>query len=170
MPILQQSTTYLERALEETWKMWQWLTNNSYITTKHDVPSHLKPSSYLGGLAINLCSCCEFVNNHTAIETKNNFPCGNTDKDELKEFYHYSLESGRRQIQLCPLKSLWPQGCEHSSSPYTMWQEAEDEKERKEAAQQIADAALRLLTELRASKAQPTPSTGSSSCAGGIAE
>jgi len=86
---------------------------------------------------LHRCPCCELVNEKHSLNA--DMTCSG-----------YLGECDKEILKSCPLKSLWPNGCEnevtHNISPYAKWRfRSSGVTGRKQAAATIAAACTRLL-------------------------
>jgi hypothetical protein len=89
---------------------------------------------------INDCPCCQYV-----LEQTNQVPlCAEKGLCRSSKIF----ETHRA---LCPLRSLWPDGCLTAGSPYLKWVMAGRKKATRVLAKQIADAAKAELKKLAGS-------------------
>jgi len=111
-------------ALKETYKLWSEIAEKD-LQEKPD-------SEYVHG-----CACCEYVVQRIK---------GVGAKPEWRMWIMQQNDNDGDNvdcIDLCPLKSLWPFGCESEDSPYSIWSDYPSSF----AASEIADAALNLIKE-----------------------
>lgn len=86
----------------------------------------------------NRCPCCEYVCQQDPMQ-RDAIKCG-SDMPERNDRY---------SLNLCPLSSLWPNGCCVDGSPYVRWQMGGTEEERKQAAQEIVHGCEIELSEIK---------------------
>ena len=131
--------------LAATRDQWQWLADNpdkdkADYFTKDNVAGY-RPAFY--------CYCCQFVLKSIG-HNKRGMNCSDRN----------SFGFDQAWLDTCPLKTLWPDGCESPSSVYIRWRsiwiiEDEDSPEeradklklKKIYAQQIADHCQKLIDE-----------------------
>jgi len=102
-----------EHALFLTWQLWEWLKGGK---GKLSWPGW----AMMGGKVSDTkaqCPCCQYVKSAG-----------------LDESLH-------RCAKGCPLGHLWPDGCEHSSAAFKLWERSEHSIDRAFYAKQIAEAA-----------------------------
>ena len=129
----------LQRALEITADMWTWLAANP-LKEKHEWP----PLEIVGRMR-NHCACCEYVVCKYGKDKwqvrYNGMPCAEKDPKWSKQVKARS----DKWLAHCPLKKLWPHGCEHPESPYAGWGAEMDIAVRAEYAMKIAEEADKEL-------------------------
>jgi hypothetical protein len=113
-------------ALEATEAIWRKLSENG---------NNHKPDTEF----VSNCPCCEYVMQQV----------GRMPECADKGVY-IPWKTFNAHLALCPLKTLWPEGCRGPASPYELWFESakRDAKARRQYAKQIADAAKAELERL----------------------
>lgn len=122
------------QAVELTWEMWHWLWEHPMMD-KHDFLKRKMPQAV--GEVANDCFCCQYVGEKAPkiIAMHRGFGCAN----------------GDNPIEICPLRKLWPNGCQGEGSPYSDWLDTEPTEAFKglrwKAAARIFDACEEKLAE-----------------------
>lgn len=124
-----------KKALEICRDLWRWLASSQY-TSKREWSGWDK----LPDMAYD-CPCCQYVRNKTGELTLAGMPCAQRDVtgDELFS----------KCVALCPLGSLWPDGCQSPHSPFAKWNLGRNVKAN---ATLIANAASAELAKMRRKK------------------
>ena len=128
-----------KQALEITRDLWTWLEKTG-SSVKGDWPGW----NQVGGMHHN-CPCCHLVLEQLGVERSwpDDFTpmkcASNVSMDETNWFAWHSL---------CPLKSLWPNGCE-AEGPFRGWDDANGCLDRRHYAAEIRDAAIAELEKMK---------------------
>jgi len=132
-------------ALKICYELWTWLAENP-LRAKGDWPGWKKYINYAINLSFfHYCPCCEWVKQRRNLNAK-----------------QCVFLSGAKY---CPLKPLWPQGCEQKGdtrTPWEFWMKGHPREKAKQA-QIIADAAYKEWQKLEKKRkptkpqAQPVP-------------
>lgn len=129
-------------ALEKTREMWQLIASGQAISkidalhimrvADDDVPRHF-------------CFCCERVGR--LFGDRNDMTCSNPNNC----FYDQVIRAeGKKMLSACPLRDLWPNGCEAPDSPYEKFKTTLLKKDR---AQDIVDGCDKAIAKLKAKEA-----------------
>ena len=109
----------------------------------------IKDPSAKSSKHIHDCACCQYavekVFGKEIANNKDNIFCMAQPCNEKIDSITYNVDC----IGICPMKSLWPRGCEHPSSPYAKWKDFYlGDAGYRENAEEIADHAKKLLEEM----------------------
>ena len=114
--------------IEKTRDMFAWLSERP-TASKLDYLMEIKEEKY----PVSFCYCCEYVWNHNGHQVP--ACCG------------ASRVANKEDLDLCPLKTLWPKGCMDESSPFKRWSSRWMSEKSRPAALKIVNHCDKMLEE-----------------------